>query len=201
MDVKKKDVREKQLYRSTYQQIVPDEEVVERLLLMESTLENGGKRTMKKIKKIQVAAACIVCFCAIAGGTVYASQKGYFERIKGNTIFEDMMETDNEEIKEDMQEDMQVDETQIVSNGTYTFQLVSYYKEATMGNVLLEIMITRNDGKIITKKEVEDFEGDKYLAIELYGDGEDTIGYGAESKFEYDQNNNLIYSFCPNHCF
>ena len=63
MDVKKKDVREKQLYRSTYQQIVPDEEVVERLLLMESTLENGGKRYgQENDNTVQAVYVCAVVY-------------------------------------------------------------------------------------------------------------------------------------------
>lgn len=193
MDVKKMDTKEKEFYCNMYQKIVPEEKAVEQLLQMEVNSENGRKRTRKKIKKLQVAAACIACLCVIAGGTVYASQKGYFERIKGNTILGDSLETDNEKMTEELKEDMQVDETQVVSDGTYTFQLVSYYKEVTMGNILLEIMVTRNDGKTITKKELEDFKGDKLIAVEMYGD-EDRLGYGARTSWQYDKSNNLIYS-------
>lgn len=54
---------------------------------------------------------------------------------------------------EELKDDIQVDETQVASDGTYTFQLVSYYKEVTMGNILLEIMVTRNGVIRIYRKD------------------------------------------------
>lgn len=192
MDAKRMDTKEKEFYCNMYQKIEPDEKVVEQLLQMEVNSEIRRKRT---VKKFRVAVACLACFCVLAGGTVYASQKGYFERIKGNRILGDILETDNEKITDKIKEDMRVDETQVVSDGTYTFQLVSYYKEVTMGNILLEIMITRNDGKNITKKEINDFDSANYLNISLYGDGEEHLSYGAQGGWRYDENDNLIFCF------
>lgn len=192
MDAKRMDTKEKEFYCNMYQKIEPDEKVVEQLLQIEV---NSEMRRKRMIKKFRVAVACLACMCVLAGGTVYASQKGYFERIKGDSILGDILGTDNKKITEKVKEDMRVDETQVVSDGTYTFQLVSYYKEVTMGNILLEIMVTRNDGKTITKKEINDFDSANYLHISLYGDGEEHLSYGAQGGWRYDENDNLIFCF------